>query len=78
MKINKEKKELILLALNTKMAVIQDQIDNLYKVGGVENLIRRKRLVVKFKKYNDLLIEFGGFGWTKESFNRVHQGGGWS
>jgi hypothetical protein len=78
MKINKEKKELILLALNTKMAVIQDQIDNLYKIGGAENLEQRKKLVRKFVKYNHLLIEFGGFGWTKESFNRVHQGGGWS
>ncbi len=78
MKINKEKKGLILLALNTKMAVIQDQIDNLYKIGGAENLEHRKKMVRKFIKYNDLLIEFGGFGYTKESFNKVHKGGGWS
>jgi hypothetical protein len=25
-----------------------------------------------------LLIEFGGFGYTKETFNKVHKGGGWS
>ena len=60
------------------MAVIQDQIDNLYKIGGAENLEHRKKMVRKFIKYNDLLIEFGGFGYTKESFNKVHKGGGWS
>ena len=54
MKISNEELRLIIFSINTKMSVLEDQIDNLYKLGGKSNLDQRKILVRKFSKLSQL------------------------
>ena len=59
MKISNEELRLIIFSLNTKMSVLEEQIDNLYKLGGKSNLDQRKILVRKFSKLNQLGNKLG-------------------
>ena len=59
MKISNEELRLIIFSINTKMSVLEDQIDNLYKLGGKSNLDQRKILVRKFSKLNQLGNKLG-------------------
>ena len=59
MKISNDELRLIIFSINTKMSVLEDQIDNLYKLGGKSNLDQRKILVRKFSKLNQLGNKLG-------------------
>tara|TARA_R110002096_G_scaffold403685_1_gene601191 strand:+ start:637 stop:867 length:231 start_codon:yes stop_codon:yes gene_type:complete len=59
MKISNEELRLIIFSINTKMSVLEDQIDNLYKLGGKSNLDQRKILVRKFSKLSQLGNKLG-------------------
>tara|TARA_B110000285_G_scaffold12183_1_gene12094 strand:- start:462 stop:692 length:231 start_codon:yes stop_codon:yes gene_type:complete len=59
MKISNEELRLIIFSINTKMSVLEEQIDNLYKLGGKSNLDQRKILVRKFSKLNQLGNKLG-------------------
>jgi len=52
--LNNEELRLIIFSINTKMSVLEEQINNLYKLGGKGNLEQRKILVRKFSKLNQL------------------------
>jgi|11_taG_2_1085331.scaffolds.fasta_scaffold03773_4 hypothetical protein len=52
--LNNEELRLIIFSINTKMSVLEEQINNLYKLGGKGNLEQRKILVRKFSKLSQL------------------------
>ena len=59
MELSNEELRLIMFSINTKMSVLEEQIDNLYKLGGKSNLDQRKILVRKFSKLNQLGNKLG-------------------
>ena len=63
MKLSNEELRLIIFSIKTKMSVLEEQINNLYQLGGKSNLDQRKILVSKFAKLNQLGQKLGGKLW---------------
>ena len=62
--LTSEEKSQVLYSLSFRMDVIEDQIDNLYKIGGKCNLSRIEILIQKSAKISDIGFKIDKKHWS--------------